>query len=266
MRLAPALLLALPALSLADEQAPLLDRLKGFINKATAAISSTVPSIVPNPIDAGASKVAQALVHRLNLTNWKDVLTPDATAQSDGPEEWMVYFEGGNKTCWGLCGNATKAWNASTALLAASSNAPKLASVDCDQDPVLCNMWLATPPSIYHVLLPKPLADQSKPATTVRYFQLNTTTVTAKVIAELHTQEKYKETAPYEGYWQPFDGLLAKTGLNLPLAYVLWGFGKMPSWLPMIVISFFTRTFIGRRTVRPQPPLPGAAGAQRPAQ
>ena len=111
MRFTSTLVLALPALAFAEEQEPLLDRLKGYFNKATAAISSSVPSIVPNPVDAGASRVAQAVVHPLNLTNWKETLTPDATAQSDGPEEWMVYITGGNKTCFGLCGNVTKAWN-----------------------------------------------------------------------------------------------------------------------------------------------------------
>lgn len=133
---------------------------------------------------------------------------------------------------------------ASTALLASSTNAPKLATVDCEQEPVLCNMWLVSPPSIYHILLPKTLADQSKPATTVRYFQLNHTTINAQTIVELHTQGKYKATPPYEGYWHPFDGPLAKTGLNLPIAYVMWAFSKVPSWLPMIAISFLSRTFM----------------------
>ena len=132
----------------------------------------------------------------------------------------------------------------STALLAGSSNAPKLAAIDCEEEPVLCSEWVVTPPSIYHFLLPKPLADQSKPVTTARYIPLNHTTVTAQQIAEIHTKQKYTETAPYEGYFHPFDSQLAKTGLNLPVAYVMWGFGKMPSWLPMILISFLSRTFM----------------------
>jgi hypothetical protein len=244
MRVTSAILFALPALALAEEQAPLFDRLKGFFNKATSSIIESVPSVVPDPIDAGASKVAEAVVHTLNQTNWQDVLTPSATSQSEGPEEWMIYVNGGNKTCWGLCGNATKAWNASTALLAASKDAPNLATVDCEAESILCNLWLVSPPSIYHILLPKPLADQSTPATTVRYIPLNATSVTAQQIAAIHTEEKYKETAPYEGYWHPFDGVLAKTGLNLPVAYVMWGFARMPSWLPMILISFLSRTFM----------------------
>jgi hypothetical protein len=105
------LLLALPALSLAEEQVPLADKLKGWFNKAQAYIPSSVPSIIPDPLDAGAAKVAKQFVHPLNLSNWKDVLSPSADAQRATPEEWMVFLTGGNKTCYGQCGDAVGAWN-----------------------------------------------------------------------------------------------------------------------------------------------------------
>lgn len=105
-------------------------------------------------------------------------------------------------------------------------------------------MWAVGPPSIYHFLLPKPLADQSNPATTARFIPLNRTSVTATEITELVTKGKYKETEPYEGYFHPFDGILAKTGINLYYGYFSWGFNKMPSWLPMIAISMLSRTFM----------------------
>jgi hypothetical protein len=82
------------------------------------------------------------------------------------------------------------------------------------------------------------------PATIARYIPLNRSTVTALEIAELHTKEKYKDTEPYEGALHPFDGWLEKTGINLPLAYFMWGISKMPSWLPMILISFLTRNMM----------------------
>ena len=82
------------------------------------------------------------------------------------------------------------------------------------------------------------------PATIARYIPLNRSSVTALEIAELHTKEKYKETQPYEGALHPFDGLLEKTGISLPLAYFMWGMSKIPSWLPMILISFLTRNLM----------------------
>lgn len=112
MRFSRSLLLALPALALAEEQVPLFDKLKGYLNKATAAVSSAIPAV--SPLDAGAAKVAEHVVSPLTLENWQSVLTPSGSAiQSEGPEHWLVYITGGNVTCYGLCANATKAWNVS---------------------------------------------------------------------------------------------------------------------------------------------------------
>ena len=102
-------------------------------------------------------------------------------------------------------------------------------------------MWSIGPPALYHFFIPNPRADQPKPATIARYIPLNRSSVTALEIAELHTKEKYKETEPYEGALHPFDGWLEKNGISLPLAYFMWGFSKVPAWLPMIVISLLSR-------------------------
>jgi len=103
--------LALPVLALAQDQIPLADRLKGWFNKATANIQSSIPSVIPNPIDAGAAKVAEHVVLPINMENWKEVLKSSPSAVGGPPDEWMIFFDGGNKTCYGLCGDASKAWN-----------------------------------------------------------------------------------------------------------------------------------------------------------
>ena len=130
------------------------------------------------------------------------------------------------------------------ALNAAKPSAPKLAVVDCDDQPVLCNAWSVGPPSIYHFSIPKPLADQSAPAATVRYIQLNRTSTTTDTLKKLIVEKEYEQTEPYEGFWHPFNSQLAQLGLAAPLGYVLWGFSKMPSWMPMILVSLFSRSFM----------------------
>lgn len=115
MRFSSTLLLALPALAVAQEQVPLADKVKGWFNKAQSYVSSAVPA-VPSPADAGAAKVAEYVVTPLKHDNWKSVITPDASAAGTGPEEWMIFVTGGNKTCYGLCGNVTAAWNVSIAI------------------------------------------------------------------------------------------------------------------------------------------------------
>ncbi|OCL12518.1 hypothetical protein AOQ84DRAFT_285019 [Glonium stellatum] len=243
MRFSSTILLALPALVLAQEQIPLGEKVKGWINKAQSYVSSAVPA-VPSPMDAGAAKVAKRVEHILTLDNWKSVLIANPSTTAAGPEDWMVYITGGNKTCYGVCGNATKAWNESVAILSASPTAPSFAVLDCENEPLLCNSWAVGPPTVYYMSIPRPLADQSSPAPTVRYIPLNRTSVTASDIVALSAKKTYQETEPYEGIWHPFNGLLAEYNLSLPIAYVSWGMSKMPSWLPMIAISFLSRTFM----------------------
>ncbi|GAB7349107.1 hypothetical protein MBLNU459_g8056t2 [Dothideomycetes sp. NU459] len=251
-----AALLALPALASAQQQVPLMDQLKGWFDKATQAVqgvkssaSSALPSAssipnIPNPINAGAAKVAALSVERMTLENHLDLLKTGAATASPGIEEFMLFITGGNKTCFGLCGHAETEWNKSVPLIAASPNAPKLAVLSCETDPVLCNAWGAGPPSIFYMLLPQPLPDQSTPATTVHEISLNRTVVTAAEIAALATQGKYKETAPYEGWFHPFDGQLAKLGAAIPLGYAVYYISLVPSWMLMVGISFFTRNFM----------------------
>jgi hypothetical protein len=115
MRFSSSLLLALPAIAVAEEQIPLLDKVKGFFNKATAAVSSSIPAVPSNPIDAAtnkaASAAASAIQHPITLENWKEVLTVDPTASPPTTQDWLIFVTGGNSTCFGMCANATKAWN-----------------------------------------------------------------------------------------------------------------------------------------------------------
>lgn len=108
----PSLLLALPALALALEpQQPLGDRFKDWWNKATSYVEASVPSTIPNPVEAATAKVAELAVTNLTKDNWKSVLTPTEAKFTGAPHEWLIYVHGGNKTCYDACTNATKAWN-----------------------------------------------------------------------------------------------------------------------------------------------------------
>lgn len=106
-------ILALPALALAQDQVPLADKLRGWFKQAQEYIPSSIPSVIPDPVDAGASFVAEQYVQELNLTNWKSIVAPSPAAQTAGPEEWLIFLTGGNATCYGLCGNVTKEWTVS---------------------------------------------------------------------------------------------------------------------------------------------------------
>lgn len=132
----------------------------------------------------------------------------------------------------------------SAAFLSTKSNGPNLAILDCETQPILCNAWSVGPPSIYYMLIPQPLPDQSKAATEVHYIPLNRTSIKASDITELYTKKTYKNTPAYEGLWHPFDGELQHYGADVPLAYALYYFSMIPSWAPMILISMFGRTMM----------------------
>lgn len=129
-------------------------------------------------------------------------------------------------------------------ILAARPSGPKLAEIDCETNQIFCNTWAVGPPYVYVFFIPHPLPDQSKPtttATTVYGVPLNRTSVTAVDIDGIHSKKTYTDSGPYEGYFHPFDGIVATSGLAVPLAYAMTGLAKMPSWAPMIIVSLLTR-------------------------
>ncbi|CAD0084154.1 unnamed protein product [Aureobasidium vineae] len=255
MRFAP-VVLALPAMAAAQQQVPLFEQAKGWFNNFVGAATSNVNSAssaaasaasgVPNPVHAAAGQVEQLAVTDLTKENYNQVLKPGAATASPGIEDWMIYTTGGNRTCFGMCARADVEWSKAVSLLSAVPSAPQLGRLDCEKEPQLCNAWGAGAPSVIYMQLPQPLPDQTTPATTVHFIALNRTTVSAQDIVEIATEKAFKQRTPYEGFFHPFDGVLAKTGLGIPFGWVVYGFSVMPSWALMIGISFFSRTFIKR--------------------
>lgn len=63
-------------------------------------------SYIPNPnrhdhAHAAEVKAGPAKTDVLTLNNWKETLYAPVSAQATKPEEWWVFFTGGNKTCFG---------------------------------------------------------------------------------------------------------------------------------------------------------------------
>ena len=99
----------LPAVVLAQEQVPLADRVQGWFNKAKAMIPTAVPA---EPIVKLAEKVSEKVSEKsvtpITLDNWQPILEPSSDAK-----DWYIYVTGGNKTCFGRCGRADKAFQVS---------------------------------------------------------------------------------------------------------------------------------------------------------
>lgn len=95
----------LPALALAQEQVPLADRVQGWFNKAKAYVPTAVPA---DPIVKMAEKVSEKQVTPVTMQNWQSILAPASV-----PHDRMIFVTGGNKTCFGRCEHAEKAFNVS---------------------------------------------------------------------------------------------------------------------------------------------------------
>ena len=245
MHFATTLLFLLPTLATAQSQKPLGAKVGDNIQSWLNAAKAYLPPSITSPIQAGAAQAAAINVTPLNLDNWRLTLTPSSSsASSTGPETWMVLVSGGNKTCFGQCIGIELAWNESASAFGPDPTAPRLGYINCDTDAILCSVWAAGPPAIWHIQLPVPAIDQSKPATTIHIVPLNTTTSTAQDIIEIHYAKTFEKTPVYEGAFHPFDGWLAQYGLNVPIGYILFGFSKVPSWMFMIIVSFASRTIM----------------------
>lgn len=105
-------LVILPALAAAQEQVPLADRVQGWFNKAKSYLPTATP-VVPTVDRVVEQKVQQkpatVTVTHFNTSNWQSILEP-----ASEPQDWLLYVTGGNKTCFGRCGNADKAFNVRT--------------------------------------------------------------------------------------------------------------------------------------------------------
>lgn len=115
MRLSTSVILALPALAVA-QQKPLKDVALDTLNEYYATAQGLVESFTnPQPKkDAVTEYMNDGAVTVFTLDNWNSILTPSvSTAVDNKPEEWMIYVTGRNKTCHGQCGPADVAWQVS---------------------------------------------------------------------------------------------------------------------------------------------------------
>jgi len=129
-------------------------------------------------------------------------------------------------------------------LFAVDPTSPQLAILDCEKEAVLCAIWAAAPPSVWHFQFPQVQIGEERPTIPLHVVYLNHTTVTPETIYQIHSEKTYTKVAPYDGALHPFDGWLARFGLNVPLGYVMYAFGAVPSWLMMVIISFVSRTMV----------------------
>lgn len=114
-----------------------------------------------------------------------------------------------------------------------------MAYLNCDNQPILCNSWSTGPATLYIFdLLPKPAPVEMYKK------RLNLTTTTSDDLVALQASGSKEGFTVVDGWFHPFSGKAAETGLAVPFGYVTWAFGLLPNWLFMLLVSFGSRTMM----------------------
>lgn len=276
MRFAATTLLALPLLAAAAEspfeqyKAKFQNFISSFgaITGGAGSGSGADNAQVPIPAASSGKKPKKVVepkkIDTLTLDNWKDTLYGSVKPEATTPEEWLVLISGGNKTCFGHCGEAEKAFQESATKFATLAQSPNLGYLNCDDQPVLCNSWSAATGVLWlFEMLPPPAQSD------IYVKRLNLTSVTSDKIVDFYKAENREVTwrkMDADGYFHPFDGFFAKYGLAVPLGYLFWGLNVVPSWALMLGVSFVSRSMMNRNHGGPARPGAPAGGAPAPAQ
>lgn len=121
----------------------------------------------------------------------------------------------------------------------AETETPNMALLNCDDEPILCNMWGAGPGALWAIdLLPAPLDVD------IYQTRLNLSTATPESVAAFLDPAARAEWTLVDSFFHPFNSKLAKLNLAEPAAYAIYYIGKVPSWAFMFVLSAFSRTMM----------------------
>lgn len=113
-----------------------------------------------------------------------------------------------------------------------------MAAVNCDEQPVLCNSWSATPGNVWSFEMLPPPADID-----IYRSRLNLTTTTSDTLVALHTDGR-KSFSLIDSWFHPFNGKAVEFGVAVPFGYAMWAFGLVPNWAFMIIVSFVSRSMM----------------------
>lgn len=138
----------------------------------------------------------------------------------------------------GHCTRFETAFNETAAKFADLDTAPRMALLNCDDQPILCNSWIAAPGNVWAFqMLPPPA-----PVDVYRR-KFNFTSVTSDDLVKLGDGDHATFTL-VDSWFHPFHGAATDLGLSVPFGYIVWTFNLVPQWALMLVVSLVSRTMM----------------------
>lgn len=117
------------------------------------------------------------------------------------------------------------------------------ATVNCAVDPVLCNSWLASPPTVMHISqeFHTPLL---APRAEWRRIFLADSNSSATDIETLYRDQRWRDNAVWDGFLHPHTGALGKYGGGQAWGVFKFWFDKIPRWFLGIVATVLIKRFL----------------------
>lgn len=114
-----------------------------------------------------------------------------------------------------------------------------MATLNCDDERILCSAWGAGPGSLW-------ILDVLPPPSDIEIYskRLNLSRVTTEDIEKFLDPAERGEFKQLNTIFHPFNSKIAKLGLSLPVGYVIHYVGMVPSWAFMFGLSIFSRTMM----------------------
>ena len=141
----------------------------------------------------------------------------------------------------GYCYKAEAAFNETAARFSAltETETPNMATINCDDERVLCAAWGAGPGSLW-------ILDVLPPPSDIEIYskRLNLSRVTVDDVEKYLDPAERGEFKPLATIFHPFNSKIAKLGLSVPVGYVIHYVGLVPSWMFMFGLSILSRTMM----------------------
>ncbi|KFY33185.1 hypothetical protein V495_08351 [Pseudogymnoascus sp. VKM F-4514 (FW-929)] len=116
-------------------------------------------------------------------------------------------------------------------------------TVNCAVDPVLCNSWLASPPTVMHISheFHTPLV---APRAEWRRIFLADSNSSATDMESLYRDQRWRDNAVWDGFLHPYTGALGKYGGGQAWGVFKFWLDKVPRWFLGIVATLMIKRFL----------------------
>lgn len=117
------------------------------------------------------------------------------------------------------------------------------ATINCAVDPVLCNSWLTSPPTVMHISheFHTPLL-----APRVEWRRIFVTNLNSSAIdmESSYRDQSWRGNEVWDGFLHPYTGALGKYGGGKAWGIFKFWFDKLPRWLLGLVATFMIKRFL----------------------